>query len=352
MPSGDGADTWLAGMCRTRASRRLWTCVVVAALGALFGLANLRYLRNFAGGPYALSADDLDAITDVNAAPRYFARVTGGRTMDTGVEQYEVETQSGREVRRTLKARYFALDTGSRLLVVKSAAEPTGTVEGALVPIPPELDQHLFSDAEMRALRGRFYPYYMDTSSFRSEGYWGVAIGAVGLLIVGWIGARARREMGDPESHPAIVRAASWGHPASVSAEVERENEQPWRRSGEVAVTEHYLVKSTFYTFDVLRLADLQWAYKRVTKKSVNFVPTGKDFHAILICAGGTVEVKGTDSEVDETLRFVAERVPWAVFGHSKEIEDLMKKDPAGFAAGVAERRRRHEQAAPAQGAG
>jgi hypothetical protein len=334
-------------MTRTRAIRRLLTCAVVVALGLLVGVANLRYLRNFVGGPYAMSAADLDAISDVTAAPRYFARVTGTETLDTGVARYEVETRSGREVRRTLKASYFALDTGGRLLIVKTAGRATTTVEGGLVPIPPELDRHLFKDAEMRALRGRFYPYHMDTDSFRSSGYWGLGIGAVVLVIVGFTAARARAHLRDPASHPAVARASSWGELGAVSAEVEREHQQPWRRAGPVALTEHYIVTSSFYAFDVLRLGDLLWAYKRVTKKSVNFIPTGKDFHAILVCVGGTVEFKGKEAEVEETLRWAASRVPWAVFGHSKEIEDLMRKDAAGFVAGVAERKRQYEASPP-----
>jgi hypothetical protein len=187
----------------------------------------------------------------------------------------------------------------------------------------------------------------MDTGSFRSSGYWGLGIGAVVLAVAGFTAVRARAQLRDPATHPAVARAASWGEPGAVSSEVERESRQPWRRSGPVALGEHYIVTSSFYGFDVLRLADLLWAYKRVTKKSVNFIPTGKDFHAILVCLGGTVEFKGNEADVEETLRWAASRVPWAVFGHSKEIEDLMRKDAAGFAAGVAERRRRHEASPP-----
>jgi uncharacterized protein DUF6709 len=342
LPDAAGSGTWIAGMVRTRAVRRLATCAAVVALTLLVGVANVRYLRNFAGGPYAMSAADLDAISNVATAPRYFARVTGSETLDTGVASYEVESESGREVRRTLKASYFALDTGGRLLIVKTAGAPTTTVEGGLVPIPPDLDQHLFGNPEMRAIRGRFYPYHMDTGSFRSDGYWGLGIGAVVLLITGFAAVRARAQLRDPAAHAAVARAASWGELGAMSAAVRGEFERPGRRSGPVFLTENYAVTSSFYRFDVVRLDDLLWAYKRVTKKSVNLIPVGKDFHAILACVGGTVEFKAKESEVDETLRWVASRVPWAVFGHSKEIEEMMKKDPAGFAAGVAERRRQH----------
>ena len=343
---GTTSDTWLEGLVRARALRRLVTCAVVVVLTLLVGVANARYFRNFVGGPYSLSKAELDAISDVTAAPCYFARVVGRETFDTGVASYEVETSHGREVRRTLKANYFALDTGGRLLVVKAAGPPTTTVEGALVPIPPGLEQHLFSDSEMRALRAHFYPYHMDTGSFRSDGYWGLGIGAIVLAIAGFTAARARAQLRDPAAHPAVARAASWGEPGAVSAAVRGEYERPWRSSGPVVLTENYAVTSSFYSFDVVRVEDLLWAYKRVTKKSVNLIPVGKDFHAILVCVGGTVELKGNETEVDETLRWAAGRVPWAVFGHSKEVEELMRKDPAGFAAGVAERRRRTEASA------
>jgi hypothetical protein len=325
--------------------RQLGAFVGALALGLMFAMANARYLRNFVSGPYPLSSPDLDAISDVATAPRYFARVEGTRTVDTGVEEFEVEKNQGREVRRTRKAGYFALEVGSRFLIVKAVAEPGTTVEGELVPIAAELDQHLFATPEMRQVRVRFYPYCLDTASFRTPGYWGLGIGAALALLVGGGAWRARGRLSDPASHPLLQRTASWGDPASVSGEIESEQARPWRRCGAITITDRYVVKSSFFSLDVVRLADLLWAYKRVTKKSVNFVPVGKDYHAVLACVGGTVEVQGKDAEVDEILHYVASKTPWAVFGHSKELEDLFRKDPAGFVAGVGERRRQHEAA-------
>jgi hypothetical protein len=340
-------DTWLVRACRARSIRQLGACGLVVAAGLLLALASARYVRNFVAGPYPLSAGDLAAISDVKTAPRYFVHVEGTRTIDTGVELYEIEKRYGKEVRRSLKARYFALELGPRLLVVKTAGSPSSSVEGALAPIPLDLDQHLFNTPEMRTLRSRFYPYYLDTASFRSGGYWALGIGAVVLVFLGMTAARAWKRLQDPARHPLVERAASWGDPVSVAVEVEREHAQPWRRSGTIGITDHYLVNSSFFGFDVLRLTDLLWAYKRVTKKSVNFVPVGKDYHAVLACVGGTVAVRAKDAEVDEILRYVEARAPWAVFGHSKEIEDAFKKDPGGFVVAVAERRRRYEATSP-----
>ncbi|HVO10093.1 MAG TPA: hypothetical protein VMX54_05000 [Vicinamibacteria bacterium] len=343
---GPAADSWLLRACRTRAVRQLVTCGLVAGGALLLAVANARYIRNFAGGPYATSEADLAAISDPEQAPRYFVQVAGTRTVDTGVELYEVREEHGRETGRTLKARYYALLAGSRYLIVKSAGEPPNRAEGSLQRIPPELDQHLFRTPKMQANRGRFYPYYLETDSFRTPGYWSIAVGLVALIVIALVSRSAWRKLGEPSSDPLVRRASTWGELAAVSAEIERELAQRWRRQGGTSITDHYLVNEAFYSLQVLRLDDLLWAYKKVIKKSVNLIPVGKDYVAVLNCKGGAVEIKAKDPEVDDILRYAAGRAPWAVFGHTKDVETLFRKDAAAFAAIVADRKRQHEAAA------
>lgn len=318
------------------------------AAGALIAAANVRYIRNFLSGPYALSAAEVGAIGDVTTAPRYFARIEGTDALDTGIQQVEVRTQHGREVGRSVSARFFALAVGGRFLIVKTSSGPAKVVEGHLAPMPAELDQRLFSTAEMRALRTRFYPYYLDTASFRVAGYWGIAIGSVLLVLLLATAVPAWRRLKDPSTHPAVARVAGWGDPISMAVEIEREHRHPWRRSGTVSITDRFIVNSSFFTFDVLRLSELLWAYKKVTKKSVNFVPVGKDFHAVLVCLGGSVEWKGNEKEVEEALHHAAARAPWAVFGYSKELESQFRKSAAAFVAAIAARQRQYQAQARA----
>ena len=114
-------------------------------------------------------------------------------------------------------------------------------------------------------------------------------------------------------------------------------------------VTDQYLLRSTFFSFDVLRLSDLLWAYKKVTKHSVNFIPTGKTYDAVLACYGGRATVKGAEKTVDELLGFAAQRTPWAVFGFSQELETLFAKKTADFCAAVEQRKREWAEKARSQ---
>ena len=93
-------------------------------------------------------------------------------------------------------------------------------------------------------------------------------------------------------------------------------------------------------------MSDLLWAYKKVTKHSVNFIPTGKTYSGILVCYGGTAEVTGREANVDALLTYAAERAPWAALGYSDDRNKLFKQKPQDFCAAVEQRKR--ELARPA----
>jgi hypothetical protein len=342
-------DTWVVQMVRGRSSRRVtaWACVLGAVV--LLGIAQHRYIGNFLMGPFELGKPDLDSIADVSATPRYFARVTGSKVLDTGIQQITIRKTAGVETSRSVSAAYRALVIGDRFLVVKHSSGAPTTVEGELRTMPLDLDSRLFNSPEMQALRSRFYPFYLDDDSFRFEGYLAIA----GLLVFGFLlvryGGPAWRHLQDPSSHPVVKRVVSWGDPVGIAAEARRESGSPRHKGGGWLVTDKYLIQSTFFTFDLLRLSDLLWAYKRVTKHSVNFIPTGKTYEAVLACYGGQAAVKAREKNVDAVLAFAAERAPWAVFGFSKELETLFNKNNRDFCAAVEQRKRDQAQQARVQ---
>lgn len=165
-----------------------------------------------------------------------------------------------------------------------------------------------------------------------------------GVLIFAFLlakyGLPAWRYFQDPSLHPVVRRIASWGDPIHIAVEVERETRSSRHKGGGWLVTDKYIVQSTFFTFDVLRFLDLLWAYKRVTRHSVNFIPAGKTYDAVLVCYGGTAEVKGREKMVGGILAFAVERAPWAFFGFSKELEKLFNKNTHDFCVTVEQRRR------------
>ncbi len=338
-------DSWILKMVRARSVRRVAAWAAALASVALFGIAQLRYIQNFLLGPFDLGPTDLAAIRDVSEFPRYFARVTGSKAIDTGIQQIEIHKRGGVETSRSVSAAYYALVVGDRLLVCKSGTGSRTSFEGELAPISADLAGRLFDTPDMLAIRGRFYPFYLSDESFRLPGYIAIA----GLLVFAFLLAKqalpAWRHLQDPMSHSVMKRVDSWGDPIGVAVAAERESLAPRYKGGNGwTITDEFLIQSTFFTFELLRLSDLLWGYKRVTKHSVNFIPTGKTYDAVLVCYGGAATVQGSDKVCDEILRFAAQRTPWAIFGFSKEVDEYFNKNTRAFCGAVEQRKQEWAQ--------
>jgi len=339
-------ETWIATRIRTTARRRFVTWLLVLIAGVWLATSDHRYVANFFRGPYQLEQADLDAIRDVTRTPRYYTRVNGERVIDTGLRQYKVHTRNGVETDREESGAYRALVFGNRFLVVRTVSSTESAIaEGKLAPWPAELDAQLFDTKEMLALRGNFYPFYLDGDSFRRPGYVVIAIGVVFLLLFAWKAIPAWRAMRDPEHDPLARRIANWGDPVAVAVEAEREWEHPllkakagWRFGNQ------YLMQSRFFTFDLLRFQDVLWAYKKITKHSVNFIPTGKTYEVIVNCYGGTATIPAKEKKVHELLELAQQRAPWAMFGFSDELASTFRKHQQDFANGVEQRRQQWQQ--------
>jgi hypothetical protein len=333
-------ETWILKNVRVRNARRVGAWVAVAACLGFFAAGQSRYLANFFGGPYSLGAADLDSIPNIAEAPRYFARVTGSKVLDTGIQELTIHQKNGVETGRSVSAGYYALVVGDRLLVCKSRSGSRATFEGELTAMPLELEGHLFNTADMKAIRHRFYPFYLDDEPFRVPGYWGLgALAAFGFLFFIY-GRSAWRYFRDPASHPLIERVQKWGDPVGVAVAAERQARSPrMKGGGGWVLTDQFLLRSTFFTFDVLRLSDLLWAYKKITKHSVNFIPTGRTYEAVLACYGGTATIPGNEKTVDGALTFASQRTPWAILGFSKELESAFKTNTRAVCAAVERRK-------------
>ncbi len=340
-------DTWILQMCRAKYRSQVIAWGLTAALGIAIAFGNTRYIGNFLRGPFDAGAAELAQIGDAATAPHYFVKVAGSKATDMGLQEVSVETENGVEKSRTVTSTFYMLQVGNKLLVVKSKGAVTREAEGVLTPISADLDQNLFGGPEMAAVRSHFFPYYLDAaSSFRAGGYWGIGIGLVLLALLAWKARPAWHGLQEPGSHPLAIRIGKWGSPVDTSAAIEREWRAPGnKRMGRWTITPRYLIQSALFRFNVLRFEDLLWAYKKVTKHSVNFIPTGKTYQAIVHAYGGSAELAGSQKNVDEMLQEAARRAPWAIVGFSAEIQQAFLKKNRDFCTAVEERRQKLGQA-------
>jgi hypothetical protein len=333
-------EPWIIRMCREACRRQLiaWTVLFLGGLG--FALYNVRYVTNFASGPYTLQADQLAQINNAEKAPHYFVSVTGTNVIDTGVQEITTETRNGVKENSYVSAGYYAVLIGDRYLIVKQSTKPSGKVEGQLVTIPADLANQLFTGPEAADARNTCYPFYLEAEGFRTAGYWGIAIGVVFLLLFVISGGRALRRLQDINKHPVVQRLQKWGDPLGISVEAERERSSGVRyRTLGIFLTDKFVIVKRLFSFNVFRFQDLLWAYKKVTQRRVNFIPAGKTYAAILTFYGGNTTFTENEQRVNEVLAFASKQAPWAIVGYSKEVDQLFRKKQKEFCAAVEARR-------------
>ena len=327
-------------MCRETSRRRVIAWALALLAGVLILVFNWRYVKNFIGGPYRLEAEDLAQITNPGTAPHYFVSVLGEKVVDTGIQEITTTTRNGVKEGSYVSAGYYALLVSDHLLIVKSKVQPPSKVEGELSSFPPDLSGQLFSGAHGREIQTRCYPFYLESDGFRYAGYWGIGIGLIFFALFFKYGRPSWVYVQDVNKHPVIRRIQQWSDPVGVSVDAERELGSKIRyKSQGVFITDKYVILKRLFAFDLLRFEDLLWAYKRVTKRSVNFIPTGKDYDAVLIFYGGSQTFRARQNLVDEVLVFASTRAPWAVLGYSKELDALFRKQTIAFCQAVEARR-------------
>lgn len=333
-------ETWITAKIRQAARHRVmaWAFFVTLALVGLW--LSQRYFYNFFKGPFTMQAADIAQINDPIVSPRYFVRVTGSKAIPTGLQQITVTKQNGRETSRYVSAQYYALELGDRFLLVKSGRGPLTTFEGTLDRFPLDVASRFNTDPETAGAMSRFYPMYLnDDTEFRVGGYIGLGVLAVFLFVLVRFGSRTLKYFRDPSQHPLMQRVSTWGEVTNIAMNAQREFESPRFKTSSWRMGDNYLIRSSAFSFDLLHLHHLIWAYKKVTKHSVNFIPTGKTYAVVLICYGGTAEIAASEKVTEEMLGMVAQRSPWAILGYSEELAKAWKKDRDAICAAVDQRR-------------
>jgi hypothetical protein len=338
-------ETWIVKRIRETSRYQIiaWSLATAALL--LWGISEQRYVNNFLFGPFEVGDTELKSIRAAADADHYFVKVTGSKVLETGIQNISISKEAGVETSRKVSGAYYALVVGRRLLIVRSGSMPPNIVEGELKPIPNDVDQLLFGTNEMQRLRPLFYSYYVSDDAFRLPGYavlGGLLIFCFALIKYGRV---AWLHWGNPRLHPVIKRVESWGDTLGIAAAVETEAKSPFHkgRNGWL-VTDKYFIQSGLFTFDLLRISDLLWAYKKVTRHSVNFIPTGKTYDAVLTCYGGSAVIQAKQNVVDAILLFATERAPWAAFGFTKELEELFRKKTRDFCSAIEQRKSEYQQ--------
>jgi hypothetical protein len=312
-----------------------------------FGLLNARYLYNMATGPYRIDRQTLEHTRDPGSLNRYYCTLKGDKVIDTGVRYSE----DGKET-----ASYLAVVVDNRLLLAKTEPGHSGDeFTGALVPLPSEERQHIISqiEAEEPEVRGAFLPVMLDAGDFRGPGLIGLVVGLSFLILAGWNLTKVASRGVNPESHPIVTSLARLGEPRSLATRIDDEVaiEGRNKRIGRVILTPSFLLRPRLFGLTVVPCGDVVWIYKKVTKHSVNFIPTHKTYAVMVADKRGKLhefDLQGKEGNAQALIQELYQRAPWCIAGFSSEIATAWKSNRAEVLRVIDARRTQMQAAAAA----
>jgi len=324
--------------------------LVLAVVG--YGAIRYRYFYNFFKGPFEVNAAWLDGVSSPDDPLHYFVRIHGESSEDTGVR--EVEHDAGTAVESgTTTARFSVLfmgkRQGKRLLIVKRDASEGGAVfQGELEDLPSDVRDYVITPLlkEYPSASQLFYPMMLETSGFRIEGFIAIPFCLAALVLAAWLIRREKSLRAVFSNHPVVKSASRYGAVDDVARQLDMELQGNTVKLGRATVTESWVLIPTTYGFSMCHIPDLIWAYKKVTRHYHNFIPTNRTFDVIMYDRHGVpLQMQTRQKHVDAMLNLLSQRSPWAVFGYSKDLNNVFTSNWGGFVATVQGRR---AKAAPA----
>ena len=336
---------WLEAEVK-RANRNLLLangCVLLCLLGALYG--DWQYYANFVLGCKPINAAELGSLASPTQRFRNFVTVRGSKAVDSGYQDIvqHVEESSGRVVSSETKDAYILLKVDERIVLVKAPNNSQALeFSGQLVPTTEAVKQELIAPLAISSpdIAEMILPFTLDATDYRTQGYWALGVGVPLFLLCCWNFSKALKRSAEPQLAPVWKQVSVYGNAEQLSSQIGSELLAPHDKYKRLRVTQSWLIRKGLFATWVSPLNDIVWAYKKVTRRSVNFIPTGKSYAAIIVGRHRQrVEHNLRQKNVDALLSQLATRVPWAVYGFNADLDNLWKKDPANFIAAVDSRR-------------
>jgi uncharacterized protein DUF6709 len=344
---------WVENETR-RANRNLLVCNgLIVAVMVLILAANYRYCANFLLGCQQVSNAELAGITSPDQRWRNFVTVTGTKAVSSGYQDIVKHMENGRVVSTEVKDEYVFLRVGEKLLLVK--APPGGEkleYSGELVATTSQVTDDLVRPltAQRPEAAAAVLPFTLNAADYRSNGYAMLFLVVPLLALAAWNCLKAVRRSAEPQLAPVWKNLAAFGNAEQLSQQIEAELQPNMiRRYGKLQITQQWLVRRKLFSTWVSPVGDLVWIYKKVTKHSVNFIPTGKTYSVVLVGRHRQrTEEQMKEKAVNELLVDLANRVPWALFGFDQNLDKAWRKDPAGVISSVDARYQQQQSKAAA----
>ena len=160
---------------------------------------------------------------------------------------------------------------------------------------------------------------------------------AGGFELTAWV-----QQQQDIKSHPTFKKLSIYGQPEIIAQSIEQEiNTSNVIVYKNPKITDAWLLHQAKHVLELGKLVDLVWIYFQTADSDFyGIIPLGTKY--TVVCHdrhGDKIEIPKTKERVLTLIEQIHTRVPWAIVGHTDELELLWIKDRADFIAVVDEAR-------------
>lgn len=156
---------------------------------------------------------------------------------------------------------------------------------------------------------------------------WTVGCGIVALLFVGGVVLAARLQK-HPERHRKLAPLLRLYNCSleQLSLQLEQELAANPPTGGQVRVTPSWLYGFANNDLTLVRIDQVAWAYKHTLTQYRNGVKEGQ-FHTLIVrpiyAPETSLEVSARSTEVEQLVRYIAQRAPWAWIGFDEQRKQM-----------------------------
>jgi hypothetical protein len=317
------------------------TGVGMAGLPIAIGVFGFSYWMSFFGGPKQISSQEL--VTSPSKYLGQYVTVSGSENAETGWQQISQRKSkyTGEVKSESVSARFLAIKMPvdadqHRVLLAKIAPEASAsnTVTGKIDGIPTLVENELAGVPN----RDKILPVMIDAQgNFYGLGVFGIIVGGISGIIGTCCLISLKQRQKKLGFHPIIKNLSKYGKAEVVAQLIDQEfNNQEVMVRNKTMISKSWLVQQESYETKFRQIKDIVWLYFQVTTHRTNGIPTSTTYSAIFCDRyGNKTEVAGTEAESVDLVKHIYSLMPWAIAGHSDDVQRAWNKDRAALIAAV-----------------
>lgn len=297
------------------------------------------WIYNAMFGPFAIDPAAIVRMTNVDQRRDYFVTFESPNPpIDTGMRESTNRQKQRKYVLIEVEDRFF--------LAILPIEHPGHTFAGVFQTTRSPIDLDLIrqikdADRKMGAL---LLPFHFEQHhNLRQNGYFAFITAFLVSIPSIWTLVLMLYRMLAPRRHPLMRKLAAMGDVNGARASINSEIAGPnVLKIGRLIVTPSWLLSVDFADVNVVRLEDVVWAHKLTVRGQ------GASVQAVIYSRGKTkFEVVGTESQVNQMLHIVADRLPWVSIDYTQALDSAWSSNPDEFVSRVDEARRRYRANPP-----